>query len=131
MSPRAIALYLEAAGDGAKLCAELAECAERDVPVVVLQAGTSPQAAAAAQAHTSPVAGDHRVFAALGREAGAVVAEDPAELLELAKRAHTALTTSRGCAPNLLWRRLRYCLGHRRAGWGAFAAAGAANASES
>jgi len=80
-----IALYLEADGDGARLCEALAVCAEHDVGVSVLKVGASATGAAAAAAHTGAVAGDHRVFRALVEEAGAAWAEDVHELLELAK----------------------------------------------
>jgi acetate---CoA ligase (ADP-forming) len=82
---RAVALYLEADGDGARLARALAACAERDVGVVVLKAGSSALGASAAAAHTGAVAGDARVFRALVEEAGAVWARSPHELLETAK----------------------------------------------
>jgi acetyl-CoA synthetase len=82
---RAVALYLEADGDGARLARALAACAERDVGVVVLKAGSSALGASAAAAHTGAVAGDARVFRALVEEAGAVWASNPHELLEVAK----------------------------------------------
>ncbi|HEV2875140.1 MAG TPA: CoA-binding protein, partial [Thermoleophilaceae bacterium] len=80
-----IAVYLEADGDGARLCEALALCAERGVGVSVLKAGSSSAGAAAAAAHTGAVAGDQRVFRALAEEAGAAWAEDLHELLEMAK----------------------------------------------
>jgi acetyl-CoA synthetase len=82
---RSIALLIEAEGDGARLCEALAVCAEEGVGVAVLKVGASAQGAAAAAAHTGAVAGDHRVFRALVREAGAAWAADVHELLELAK----------------------------------------------
>ena len=80
-----IALYLEADGDGARLCEALARCAERGVGVAVLKVGASAAGAVAAAAHTGAVAGDQRVFRALVEEAGAAWAADVHELLELAK----------------------------------------------
>jgi acetate---CoA ligase (ADP-forming) len=80
-----IAVYLEADGDGARLCEALALCAERGVGVAVLKVGRSAAGAAAAAAHTGAVAGDQRVFRALVAEAGAAWADDVHELLELAK----------------------------------------------
>ncbi len=80
-----IAVYLEADGDGARLCEALARCAERGVGVAVLKVGASEAGAVAAAAHTGAVAGDQRVFRALVEEAGAAWAEDVHELLELAK----------------------------------------------
>jgi acetyl-CoA synthetase len=57
----------------------------------VLKAGRSRAGAAAATAHTGALAGDQRVFRALVEELGAAWAEDPHDLLELAK----ALATRR------------------------------------
>ena len=81
----AIALYLEADGDGALLAEALAGCAEHGVGVAVLKVGASAAGAAAAAAHTGAVAGDQRVFRALVEEAGGAWAADVHELLELAK----------------------------------------------
>ncbi len=92
---RAIALYLEADGDGALLCEALAECAERGVGVAVLKVGESAAGAAAAMAHTGAVAGDQRVFRALVEESGAAWAEDVHDLLEIAK----ALGSAKGSDP--------------------------------
>jgi acetate---CoA ligase (ADP-forming) len=82
---RAIAVYVEDEGDGARWCAALERCAREGVRVAMLKAGLSGAGAAAAQAHTGAVAGDGRVFRALAEEAGAAWATDPHELLELAK----------------------------------------------
>jgi len=82
---RSVALYIEADGDGARMCEALAACAERGVRVVVLKAGESTAGAAAAVAHTGAVAGDHRVFRALVEEAGGAWADDVHDLLEIAK----------------------------------------------
>ena len=82
---RAVALYLEAEGDGQRWCAALERCAVAGVGVAVLKAGASGAGAAAAQAHTGAVAGDQRAFRALVEEAGGAWARDPHELLELAK----------------------------------------------
>jgi acetyl-CoA synthetase len=80
-----VALMLEADGDGARLAQALASCAERGVGVAVLKVGTSEAGSRAAGAHTGALAGDQRVFAALLEEAGAAQAEEPGELLELAR----------------------------------------------
>jgi acetyl-CoA synthetase len=82
---RSIALLVEAEGDGARLCEALAVCADEGVGVAVLKVGASTRGAAAAAAHTGAVAGDHRVFRALMKEAGAAWAADVHDLLELAK----------------------------------------------
>ena len=82
---KSIALYLEAEGDGARLTEALAMCAEREIGVVVLKSGRSALGATAAAAHTGSVAGDAKVLRALVDEAGAAWADDPHELLEIAK----------------------------------------------
>jgi len=82
---RSIAMFLESDGDGAKLAEALARCAEREIGVAVLKVGESAAGAWAASAHTGALAGDHRVFRALVEEAGAAWANDPHELLELAR----------------------------------------------
>ena len=79
---RAIALFQETDGDGAKLAEALATCAEREIGVAVLKVGTSQAGQAAAAAHTGAIAGDQKVFRALIEEAGAAWATDPHELLE-------------------------------------------------
>jgi acyl-CoA synthetase (NDP forming) len=66
-----IALYMEAEGDGERLCEALAGCIDTGVGVAVLKAGGSAAGCAAAAAHTGAVAGDQRVFRALVDEAGA------------------------------------------------------------
>ena len=82
---RSVALFLESDGDGARLVDALATCAERRVGVAVLKVGASAAGAAAAAAHTGSLAGDQRVFRALVDEAGGAWAENPHELLELAR----------------------------------------------
>jgi acetate---CoA ligase (ADP-forming) len=82
---RSVAMFLEGDGDGARLAAALAACADAGIGVAVLKVGASEAGTRAAAAHTAAVAGDQRVFRALVEEAGAVSARDPHELLELAK----------------------------------------------
>jgi acetyl-CoA synthetase len=82
---RSVALYLEADGDGPRWCAALEKAAAANIGVAVLKAGRSRAGAAAAVAHTGALAGDQRVFRALFEELGAAWAEDPHDLLELAK----------------------------------------------
>ena len=82
---RSVALYLEADGDGERWCAALEKAAAAGIGVAVLKAGRSRAGAAAAVAHTGALAGDQRVFRALFEELGAAWAEDPHDLLELAK----------------------------------------------
>jgi acetyl-CoA synthetase len=80
-----VALMLEGDGDGGQFARALASCAERGIGVAVLKVGSSAAGSRAAGAHTGALAGDQRVFAALLEEAGAAQAEEPGELLELAR----------------------------------------------
>lgn len=82
---RSIAMFLEEDGDGERLAAALADCAEHGIGVVVLKVGSSEAGAGAAAAHTGSLAGDQRVFRALIEEAGACWAREPHELLEIAR----------------------------------------------
>ena len=82
---RSVALFLESDGDGTKLAEALAQCAEGGIGVAVLKVGASAAGAVAAAAHTGSLAGDQRVFRALVEEAGGAWAENPHELLELAR----------------------------------------------
>jgi acetyl-CoA synthetase len=82
---RSVALYLEADGHPDAWCPALERCAEAGIGVAVLKAGASPAGAAAAGAHTAALAGDQRVVRAFFAAAGAAWAEDPHDLLELAK----------------------------------------------
>jgi acyl-CoA synthetase (NDP forming) len=82
---RSVALNLEDDGDGARLCEALAACADAGIGVVALKVGASEAGASAAAAHTGAVAGDQRAFRALLEEAGAAIAADFHDLLELAK----------------------------------------------
>jgi acyl-CoA synthetase (NDP forming) len=80
-----VAMFLESDGNGARLATALGRCAERQIGVAVLKVGASTAGARAASAHTGALAGDHRAFRALVEEAGAAWAEDPHDLLELAR----------------------------------------------
>ncbi len=82
---RSIAMFLEEDGDGERLAAALADCADHGIGVVVLKVGSSEAGAGAAAAHTGSLAGDQRVFRALIEEAGACWAREPHELLEIAR----------------------------------------------
>ena len=82
---RAVALFQETDGDGAKLADGLADCAEREIGVAVLKVGSSTAGQAAAAAHTGAIAGDQKVFRALIEDAGAAWATDPHELLEITR----------------------------------------------
>ncbi len=95
---RAIALYVEADGDGRAWASAFAACAERDVRLAVLKVGRSTAGRAAGAAHTAALAGDHRVFAALVTEAGGVLVDDPHRLLETARALAAGRRDARGLA---------------------------------
>jgi acetyl-CoA synthetase len=82
---RSVALFLESDGDGSRLAEALAGCADHGIGVAVLKVGSSQAGAVAAAAHTGSLVGDQRVFRALISEAGGAWAENPHELLELAR----------------------------------------------
>ena len=96
---RSVALNLEDDGDGARLCEALAACADAGIGVAVLKVGASEAGASAAAAHTGAVAGDQRVFHALLEEAGAAIAADFHDLLELAKALSLERPKSRSSQP--------------------------------
>ncbi|MEO8328476.1 MAG: acetate--CoA ligase family protein [Candidatus Nanopelagicales bacterium] len=93
---RSVALYLEDDGDGAQWAEAFARCAEADVRIAVLKAGSSAAGAAAGGAHTAAVAGDHRIFRSFVEEAGGAWCHDPHELLETAKLLATPRPTRTG-----------------------------------
>ncbi len=82
---RSVAMFLEEDGDGERFARALAGCIDRGVRVAVLKVGASAAGARAASAHTGALAGDQRVFRALVEESGGAWAQDPHELLELAR----------------------------------------------
>lgn len=64
-STRVIALFLESVRDPEGFAATLAEAASRQIPVVILKAGRTPQSAAMARTHTGALAGDDAAYQAL------------------------------------------------------------------
>lgn len=104
---RSVALFQEGDGDGAGLAEALAACADNSVRVAVLKVGSSEAGGRAAAAHTGAIAGDQRVFRSLIEEAGGAWAEDPHELLELARvlavrRALPRTDRAEGAGPAIL-----------------------------
>ena len=95
---RVVAAYLEADGDGARTATALARCAERDVRVVLLKAGRSAAGRTAGGAHTASLSGEHAAFAALAREAGAVLVTSLHDLVETARALAAGRRDPRGCA---------------------------------
>ncbi len=64
-------------------------------PVVVMKAGQSAESARAARSHTGSLAGRYEIFEPALKQAGAIVSQDPGELLDIAK-ALTILKPVRG-----------------------------------
>lgn len=81
---KAIAVYSEGLGDGAKFMDYLAKATQR-VHVAILRGGRTPVGHAAAQTHTKSLAGAYEVFASLAEAAGAIVVNSIEELYDAAK----------------------------------------------
>jgi len=81
----AIGLYVEGLTDAPAFAAAAARALERGVPLVVLKAGNSPLGARLALSHTSSLAGDDRLYAALFERAGVVRVGSLTALLETLK----------------------------------------------
>ncbi len=79
---RVVGAYVESIRDGRRLLSAIARARAAGKPVVLLRAGRSTQAARAAASHTGALAPEHRVAAALLREAGAAEVRDVQELLD-------------------------------------------------
>ncbi|GAA1916723.1 acetate--CoA ligase family protein [Nocardioides marmoribigeumensis] len=81
---RAVVLYLESFQDGRALVGTLARLRAAGKPVVVLTVGASEASRAAARSHTGALTAATDVVAAACRAAGAVLAETPAQAIDLA-----------------------------------------------
>ena len=71
---RVIGLYIETARDGRRLF-EILRRARGSKPVVILKGGRTQQGIAAAASHTGSLAGDDRVWVALARQTGCMLAD--------------------------------------------------------
>ncbi|MCS6892370.1 MAG: acetate--CoA ligase family protein [Rhodovarius sp.] len=78
---RVIALYIEGLRDGPRFLGGLRRARAAGKPVLCVKAGRSEAGAQAARSHTASLAGSYAVFAAACRDAGAVVMDDPAQML--------------------------------------------------
>ena len=78
-----IAMYVEGVEDGQRFRRALEETTPVK-PVVVLKAGRSEAGARAAASHTGSLAGSYRVYLAVFRQTGVVVADSPDEMYGLA-----------------------------------------------
>ncbi|MGH3387359.1 MAG: CoA-binding protein, partial [Actinomadura sp.] len=97
-STTAVVVYLEAFRDGRELIGTLQRLRERGKPVIVLTVGTSEAARAAARSHTGALTTGLDVVEAACRAAGAVLAETPAQAVDLAQLL--------SCAPRPVGRRV-------------------------
>src|SRR5919106_1584697 len=77
----AIGLFIEGVRRPEEFRATLRRAAEADKPVVMVKVGVSELARAGAASHTGALAGDARVFAAVARDAGAILVRDLEEML--------------------------------------------------
>lgn len=78
---RVITLYVEGLKDPARFAPLLRRARGAGKPVLCVKAGRSEAGAQAAHSHTASLAGSHAAFAALCREAGAVLLDDPAVMV--------------------------------------------------
>jgi acyl-CoA synthetase (NDP forming) len=74
---KAICLHIEGLQDGRRLLDLLDRAREAQKPVIVLKTGRSAQGEEAARSHTASLAGAYPVFAAVCRDRGAVLVDDP------------------------------------------------------
>ncbi|WP_431268269.1 acetate--CoA ligase family protein [Dankookia sp. P2] len=78
---RVITLYVEGLKDAARFAPLLRRARAAGKPVLCVKAGRSEAGAQAARSHTASLAGSHAAFAALCRDAGAVLLDDPAVMV--------------------------------------------------
>ena len=91
---RVIAAFIEGVPDSADLLDAISEASSAK-PVVILKGARTKSGQIAAASHTGSLAGDGRVWTALLREAGAIVAEDTDDLFDAA----STLARMRGRMP--------------------------------
>ena len=84
---RTIGLYVEGFqdGDGRTLCRAIAEAREAGRDVIFYKAGRTAEGQRASAGHTAALAGDHELCVSLVDRAGALVARDFEEFLDLIK----------------------------------------------
>lgn len=93
---RVIAGYLEGLRDAERLRAAMRIAREHDKPVVVLKAGRSEEAAAAAASHTGAMAGAYDCYRAAFRQWGIVEVDDIEELYDAVETFALCRRRSRG-----------------------------------
>ncbi|WP_340527187.1 CoA-binding protein, partial [Cupriavidus necator] len=78
---RVISLYVEGLKDPARFLALLREARAGGKPVLLTKAGRTGSGQRAVQSHTASMAGAYQAFEAAVRHAGAVIVDDPLELV--------------------------------------------------
>ena len=89
-----VAMHVEDLKDG-RAFVDVAKRVAKKKPVIVLKAGRTQQGARAASSHTGALAGDHRVYSSILKEAGVVRVERLNDMLEFA-RGLAVLPTPKG-----------------------------------
>ena len=79
-STRVIAVFLEAVRDPAGFVAALEKAQERNVPVVIIKVGRTPEAAALAMSHSGAIAGDDAAYEALFSRYGVIRVNSVSEM---------------------------------------------------
>lgn len=79
-----VMLYMEGVKDGRRFL-EIARKFTRTKPVVVLKGGRTPAGAKAAFSHTGSLAGEYSLIKDLFKQAGIILAQDLAEMIDFAK----------------------------------------------
>ncbi|HEX5327424.1 MAG TPA: acetate--CoA ligase family protein, partial [Acetobacteraceae bacterium] len=81
----AICLYIEGLLDGARFRAAAARCRTAGKPVLAVKTGRTQAGVEAARSHTASLAGSFEAFAAICREQGVVLADDPDDMIRAAQ----------------------------------------------
>ena len=81
---KAVFIYLEGVKDGKQLAENIKKTAA-EKPVVILRAGSSAKGAEAAISHTGSLAGETKIFSAVMRQSGAVLAESLQQAINWSK----------------------------------------------
>jgi acyl-CoA synthetase (NDP forming) len=81
---KAICLYVEGFRDPPRFVRAAAACRQARKPLVVVKTGRTPAGVRAAQSHTASLAGSFEAFAAICREHGVILADDPVTMIRIA-----------------------------------------------
>jgi len=71
-----VGVYVEGTADGERLLRALRALRARRIPVALLVGGLSRQGSRAVSSHTGSLAGDRRLWEAIGRDTGATIVDD-------------------------------------------------------